>query len=105
MLPFLGDFARYSAFYLALLAVFALPAVLVARHYRHPGTARRFLIAAGVAGTFCGFERAMTERLESQCRAKGNTQCFDYGGSGLVVLILVVFLATSVVRAYLIHND
>lgn len=103
MLAFLG----YIAAYIALLALLALPAILVARRnrYRHPDTPRHFLIAAVVVGTFCGFEHAMTVRLERICRSNGNTQCWDYGGTGLVVLVVIVFLLTSLVRAWFIHND
>lgn len=99
------SFLRYGAFYIALLGLLAVPVVAVAHRSGRRRTIRRFLVAAAVAGTFCGFERAMTDRLEGQCRASGNTQCVDYGGSGMIYLVVVVFLCTSLTRAYLIHRD
>jgi hypothetical protein len=103
VLAFLG----YIAAYIALFALCALPAILVARRhrYRYPDTPRRFLIGAVVAGTFCGVEHGLMARLERICRSNGNTRCWDSGGAGLVALIVIVFLATSLVRAWLIHSD
>jgi hypothetical protein len=99
------SFLRYAAIYIALLGLFAAPVLAVARHYRQATTFRRFLIAAVAVGVVCGAMAAVSQRLEQQCQEAGNTSCQDYGGDGLVNLLLVGFLATSLGRAYLIHNE
>ena len=102
MLSFLATLVIYV---LALVAC-SLPAVVMARRRPyHRSAGRKFLLAGLACGLFCGLVVASSDRLIEQCEAEGNTQCFDSGATGLVTLIVVGFLATSLVRAYLMATD
>ncbi len=93
--------------FVALMLVFSLPAILVARQdrRRHRGVDQKFAAAAVGVGVLCGVLVGISRRLVDQCTAQGNTQCHDAGGTGLVALIAIGFLAVSTVRAYLMFND
>lgn len=91
--------------YTALLLMFSAPAIFMARRRSSPDTTRRFLIAAVACGLACAILAAGSRRLEAQCEAEGNTQCVDYGASGLLLIIIVAFLCTALVRTYLLVRD
>jgi hypothetical protein len=103
MLPFV----LASVGFVALLLVFSVPAVLVARRdpRRHPGVVRKFVIGAVLTGLVCGSLYAISDRLVDQCLAEGNTQCHDAGGTGILVMIAGGFLAVSSARAYFMYTD
>ncbi len=94
-----------SILYTALLLLFSVPAVLVARRVQRPEIGRRFLIAVPILGLICGLISASSSRLVDQCEAAGNTQCMDAGTTGLFVIVLGAFLGTSLISAFVIFRD
>lgn len=100
------SFLTTVGLYVGALLLCSLPTVVVAgRDSYYRVTARKFLLAALAAGLVCGLVVASSNRLVEQCRNAGNTQCFDSGATGLVTLVIIAFLATSVVRAYLMVTE
>lgn len=100
------QFSTTMATYLGVLLLCSLPVVLVARRDSyHQGVGRKFLTAGLICGLICGLVVASSDRLVERCQNAGNTQCFDSGATGLVVVVIAAFLGTSLVRAYLLATE
>ena len=100
------SFLTTLSIYIGILLACSLPAVVVAmRDPYHRAVGRKFLVAALGCGAACGLVVATSDRLVEQCREEGNSRCFDAGATGLVALIILAFLGTSVVRAYLMATE
>jgi len=98
---FISSFFRYTA----VLGVLSIPALVIARREGKPQMARRFLIATLVIGLICGVLAAGSSQLVAQCADVGNTNCVDFGTTGLHITAVVIFGATSLTRAYLVATD
>jgi hypothetical protein len=97
---FLGAFVPLTS----IMVLAALPVVFFSRR-TNPAKARRFLIAAAVAGLSCGVLAATSKKLVDDCLAAGNTSCLDFGATGLQAMIVIGYAATALISGFLLWRD
>lgn len=99
---FLGSFALFGG----ILLLASTPALVLARRRGLGATERRFWIAIGVVSGFRGVLAVSSEELIDQCRGSGSADhaCRDFGGDGLVLMILIVFVGAALAKAVAIYR-
>ena len=101
MLTFLGTFLLVTV----VLLVCSIPVFVVCLRRGQTLTPRRFAVAAVLLGLVAGALESGSDLLVERCLAAGNSACFDYGGTGLMILLFVGFLFVSSTRAWLIARN
>jgi len=91
--------------YLALFLAVAAPPIAFARRRRERATIRHFLVAALLCGVLSGGVAASSRLLVDRCRDQGNTQCHDYGASGLQFVLIAAFAGTAAIRTWTLITD
>ena len=92
-------------FFAGILLVASVPVFIVAWQRGLTATIRKFLIAAGVTGSVLAVISASSERLVNQCKAAGNLSCLDYGATGFQILVVIGFVFTAAVKAFIVYRD
>lgn len=84
----------------ALLAALGAPLWCVAYRVGRRTTIKNFFfLASGIA--FAGaLMAAISERQMAQCRAAGNPACFDYGTTGMQMVMVFFFVVAAWWSAY-----
>ena len=100
----LARWLRFSIF-AGILLVASVPVLIIAWQGGLSETIRRFLIAAGVIGSVLAMISASSERLVNQCKAAGNPSCIDYGATGFQLLVVIGFVLTAAVKAFILYRD
>jgi len=101
----MGTFLLATLLYGGIFLLLTLPIAILAPRKGYSETPRRFLIAAVIL-TFLSASIVTTrEQLVSQCEAVGNTACWDYGGTGLLLLLVGPYAVVALARAFYIYWD
>ena len=101
MTTFLTALVRYTGG----LLLASVPVMIIAWRWGRVETIRRFAIAAGLIGLMCALLSLTSKELVDSCIAAGNKNCFDFGADGLQLMLVVGYVGTALVRAFLIYND
>ena len=96
MITFFIQFLIYTAGLLAL----AIPAFWVARKLNRRSTIRNLLQWGAITGAIMALIRVTSDELVNQCTEAGNTQCFDSGSSGMLLMAGAAYVFISWGRAY-----
>lgn len=88
-----------------ITAILAGPVVIVALREGLTDTVRRFALVGGAVALGCALLSLGSEALVGRCRDAGNTGCLDYGALGMQVLVLGVYGAVSLLRAFTIARN
>lgn len=91
--------------YTALFLVLAAAPILLARRHREEETIRRFAVAALGCGLLSGGVAASSRLLVDRCQDQGNSNCQDYGATGLLFLLIAGFVAVAAVRSWTLLTD
>ena len=86
--------------YAALPGLLAVPVFAVARRRKKGRVAINFTIAALVVGALMAVTKYTSDSAVASCEAVGNTQCFDAGSTGFLVLFVLVFSLVAWLRAW-----
>jgi hypothetical protein len=100
-----GTFLVALFLFTGLVLVLGIPVFVVAMRRDRKDTARGFLIAGGVIGLLCAIISFSSEILESRCEAVGNSSCFDVGASGLQLVLVVGYVLSAWIVAYIQFRD
>lgn len=101
----MGTFLLGTLLYGGIFLAFTLPIAILAPRHGNTETPRRFLIAAGVLTLLSASIVTTREQLVSQCEAVGNTACWDYGGTGLLLLLVGPYAVVALIRAFYLYRD
>ncbi len=101
----MGTFLLGTILYGGVFLAFTLPVAILAPRKGYTETPRRFLIAAGVLTVLSASIVTTREQLISQCEAAGNTACWDYGGTGLLMLLVLPYATVALARAFYIYRE
>ena len=91
--------------YTGLLAILALPVMLVALLQNRTQTIRRFVQSGLAVALLCALLAMSSDRLIDQCAAAGNLDCTDFGAAGMQAMFIAGFVATAWIRAYILFGD
>ena len=102
MTAFFTSFAIFGG--IALLA--STPALILAQQRRLVDTRRRFWMAIGAVGVFCGVIGVSTDKLERRCVDSGSPtyDCHDFGADGFLLMIAIVFVLIALGKAISIYR-
>ena len=81
------------------LLVCSVPVLVVAQRRERLDVSRRFLIAAMGIGLFFGASAAASDRLVGQCAESGSIACLDFGFTGLLFLVGVIYVIAALAAA------
>lgn len=101
----LASFIAQLAFDAAILFVFSIPLIFVARRSGRNAQIRKYLIAGGIVVVFSSIISLTSEQLVESCVAAGNMSCNDYGSAGFRFLLMGGYVAFVLIEAYLIATD
>lgn len=101
----MGTFLLATLLYGGIFLAFTLPVAILAPRKGHLETPRRFLTAAGILTLVAALIVTTREQLIAQCEAVGNTACWDYGGTGFLLLLVVPYGVTALVRTFYLYRD
>ena len=101
MTGFLGQLVIDSA----VLLVFSVPLIIVARRHGRTADIRKYLIAGAIVAVFSSIIAFSSEQLVERCLAAGNMSCNDFGSAGFRVLLMGGYAAFALIEAYLIAQD
>lgn len=93
---FLLRFLMYSA----VLAAFAVPVLIVALRHGKRSTARNFITWAVIIGAILALITVTSDQLVRSCQEAGNTQCVDYGSTGMFALFGGAYVVIAWARAW-----
>ena len=101
----LTSFLGQLAFDAAVLFVFSIPLILVARRSGRNEHIRKYLIAGGIVVVFSSIIAFSSDQLVERCSAAGNMSCNDFGSAGFRILLMGGYAAFALIEAYLIARD
>ncbi len=88
-----------------LLLVVSAPTLVLARRRGRDALAIKFIGAAVAIGLFSALGAVGSKRLVDNCRDSGSISCLDVGYSGFLLLVVLVFVITSVSAAFKLYRD
>jgi len=101
----LTSFLAQLGFDAAVLFLFSIPLILVARRNGRNADIRKYLIAGAIVAVFSSVIAFSSEQLVEQCYAAGNMSCNDFGSAGFRFLLMAGYAAFALIEAYLIARD
>jgi len=89
----------------ALLFVFTVPLLLVARRRERSKQARKFLIAGGIIALSTSIILTTSDRWVEMCHEAGSSRCEDIGSTAFRGILIGGYMIVALVEAYLIARD
>lgn len=89
----------------ALLFVFSIPLILVARRRGRNRQARNFLIAAAIIALSTTIILITSDRLVQECHDAGSSRCEDIGSTAFRGILIGGYIIAVLVEAYLLSRD
>ena len=87
------------------LLVVTVPTLVLARRRGRNALAIKFVGAAVAIGLFFAVAAVGSERLVDSCGISGSIACIDVGYSGLLFLVVLVYVIASVTVAFILYRD
>lgn len=106
-LPSLVTFVVATVLIGSLILLIALPVLILAWRRGRFLTFRRFLISGGLVILASAITVTSSTKVRAQCVSVGNASynCLDYGGAGMLLLMIGGFGAAALVRAASLFRD
>lgn len=89
----------------AVLLVFSIPLILIARRRNRMRQARGFLIGGAVIAVLASTITITSIQLVERCFDAGSSGCQDYGSAGFRLLLMGGYIVIVLVEAGLVAGD
>lgn len=89
----------------AVLFVFSIPLIVVARHHGRNALARNFLIAGTIVAVVSTIIVVSSDRLVEMCLNAENEGCQDIGSTAFRMLLMGGYIVVALIEASLIARD
>ena len=87
------------------LMVCSVPVLVVAQRRNRLDVSRKFLWAAVSIGLFFGVSAVASDRLTDECVGSGSTSCLDFGFTGFMFLVGVIYVVAAVAVAISLNRE